>query len=330
MSPNPAPIFEKLRAFQETAALKSAIELGIFTAVAEGAATVPAIAAKCGASEKGIRVLCDVLAVDGLLLKRDGRYENTKDTKVFLVRSSPAYMGGVTEFLCDPQMTEAMFRTLTDCIRKGGTVMDGAGTVSDDNRIWVKFARAMGPITGMSAQFIAGHMPESGALKVLDIAAGHGMYGIGVARRNREAQIFGLDWEAVLEVAKENAAAAGITDRYHPVAGSAFETEFGLDYDAILLPNFLHHFNQESCGTILRKAYAALKPGGRVFTVEFVPDEDRVSPPISARFAMTMLFTTAEGDAYTFAEYDAMFRNAGFASTAHLLESQQSVIISTK
>lgn len=331
MPVSPARIFDTLRACQETAALKSAIELDVFTVIARGAATAAAIAQQCSASERGIRILCDFLVTGGLLEKHDGRYANTPDTSVFLDRASPACMGGVTEFLCDPDVTDRMLQNLTAAVRKGGTVMDGEGTVSHDNRIWVKFARAMAPMTTIPARFIAEQLPASGALKVLDIAAGHGMYGIAVAQRNPGAEIFALDWEAVLEVAKEHAAAAGVADRYRTVPGSAFTAEFGAEYDAVLLTNFLHHFDPATCQSVLAKVCAALKPGGRAFTLEFVPDEDRVSPPGPARFALTMLFTTAHGDAYTFAEYEPMFRRAGFSSSAvHLLDTQQSVIISTK
>src|SRR5437016_6024417 len=97
--PNPFQIFSTLRAFQDTAVLSTAIDLGIFTAIADGATTAAGIAAKCGASERGVRILCDSLVVSLLLGKHDGHYQNTPDTGFFLNRHSPAYMGGVKEFL---------------------------------------------------------------------------------------------------------------------------------------------------------------------------------------------------------------------------------------
>jgi ubiquinone/menaquinone biosynthesis C-methylase UbiE len=165
----------------------------------------------------------------------------------------------------------------------------------------------------------------------LDIAAGHGLFGITIAQKNPEAQIVALDWRAVLEVATRNATASGVGDRYTTLAGSAFDVDFGSDYDVILITNFLHHFSPETNETLLRKVHAALKPSGRAITLEFVPDESRVSPPPAARFALTMLTSTAEGDAYTFAELSAMARNAGFADSTQIpLHAGQSVIISTK
>jgi hypothetical protein len=100
--------------------------------------------------------------------------------------------------------------------------------------------------------------------------------------------------------------------------GSAFEVDFGGPYDAVLLTNFLHHFDQATCVGLLNKVRAALRPGGRAATLEFVPNEDRVSPPMPAAFSMMMLTSTEAGDAYTFNELSAMYTQAGFDGiTAH-------------
>jgi hypothetical protein len=124
--------------------------------------------------------------------------------------------------------------------------------------------------------------------------------------------VTGLDWAPVLRVALKNAEKAGVRDRYDMLPGSAFEVEFGGPYDAVLLTNFLHHFDKATCVGLLKKIRAALKPGGRTATLEFVPNEDRVSPPMPAAFSLTMLMTTADGDAYTFSELRAMYDEAGY------------------
>ncbi|HKD07856.1 MAG TPA: class I SAM-dependent methyltransferase [Bryobacteraceae bacterium] len=327
----PMRVFDTLRAYQETAALKSAIELGVFTVIGKGTSSAAEISAKCNASERGVRILCDSLVVGGFLSKKDGRYENSEESRFFLDRESPAYLGSITEFLCAPEMVQGLIGGLTGAVRAGGTVMGGEGTVADNNEIWVQFARAMAPIMMPAAQFIAGQIPASGALKVLDIAAGHGMFGITVAKKNPQARITALDWAAVLEVAKEHAAKFGVADRYETLPGSAFDVDFGSGYDVVLITNFMHHFEMPKNEAFLAKCCAALKPGGRAVTLEFVPDADRVSPPVPARFALTMLFGTRGGDAYTYAEYEPAFRSAGFSSCEiHRLETQQSVIIATK
>ncbi len=116
----------------------------------------------------------------------------------------------------------------------------------------------------------------------------------------------------MLEVARENAQKAGVQDRYKLLPGDAFAVDFGSGYDVVLLTNFLHHFDPPTCETLLRKIHSSLKPSGRCITLEMVPNEDRVSPPMPASFALMMLATTPSGDAYPFSEYDRMFRAAGF------------------
>ncbi len=108
---------------------------------------------------------------------------------------------------------------------------------------------------------------------------------------------------------------AGIGERYRTIAGSAFEVPLGGPYDLVLLPNFLHHFDRPTCEGFLERVRAALAPGGRAVTVEFVPDEGRVSPPYAVMFSLVMLCSTPAGDAYTFSELDSMFRRAGFTGS---------------
>jgi 2-polyprenyl-3-methyl-5-hydroxy-6-metoxy-1,4-benzoquinol methylase len=138
------------------------------------------------------------------------------------------------------------------------------------------------------------------------------LFGIEVAKLNPEAEITAVDWAAVLEVARRNARKAGVDGRYHLLPGSAFEVAYGGPYDIVLLTNFLHHFDWPACVGLLRKVHAALQPGGRAAALEFVPNEDRVTPPAAAAFSLTMLASTPAGDAYTFRELEAMFREAGY------------------
>jgi ubiquinone/menaquinone biosynthesis C-methylase UbiE len=330
--PSPEHFFRMVNSYQATAALKAAVELELFTAIAEGNRTAQSIAERCGASERGVRILCDYLVVVGLLTKDEGVYGLTQDSAIFLDRRSPAYMGGSLEFLLAPTLI-ANFEDLAGVVRRGGTLSEAGGTVSVENPLWVKFARAMAPM----AAPVAGALPPlagvgSGRQKVLDIAAGHGLYGLAFAQHNPEAEVVALDWPAVLEVAKENAEKMGVVERFSTIEGDAFNAEFGEGYDVILLTNFLHHFDPPTCEQLLRKVRAALNEGGVALTLEFVPNEDRVTPPVSAAFSLMMLAGTPAGDAYTYPELERMFANAGFSSSeAHQLPaSPQQVIVSGK
>ena len=331
--PSPILLFETVNAYQRTSAIKAAIELEVFTAIGEGNATAQALADRCHTSERGMRILCDYLAIMGFLTKGDSGYNLTPDSSVFLNKHSPAYMGGVTEFLLSPMLMHG-FDDLAEAVRQGGTILPQDGTIAPEHPVWVQFARAMAPMMTMPAQMMTKliEMQPGRKLKVLDIAAGHGMFGISVAQHNPDAEIIAVDWPNVLEVAQENAQKAGVSDRYSTLPGSAFDVDFGRNYDIVLLTNFLHHFDVSTCETLLRKVHAALVEGGRAVTVEFVPNEDRISPPPSAMFSLVMLGSTPSGDAYTFAEFDKMFANAGFSSSElhQLPPTPQQVIISYK
>ena len=161
---------------------------------------------------------------------------------------------------------------------------------------------------------MAEHAGDPAPKKVLDIAASHGLFGIAFGRRFPECHVTGLDWGTVVAVARENAAAAGMQDRYSTIVGSAFDVPWGEGYDLVLVPNFLHHFDRAVCTGLLRRARAALAPGGRVAIVEWIPNEDRVSPPAPALFAMTMVLTTPNGTTYTAAELAAMLADAEFGA----------------
>lgn len=329
--PSADVVFDTLFAYQRSAALKSAIELGLFTAIDEGARTPSALAKRSGASERGTRILCDYLCTIGLLTKADGAYQLTPETAVFLSQRSPAYLGTMARFLLRPEV-KGNFEQLTEAVRCGGVAPGGDNNVADENPIWVEFARSMMPMMVPAAHAIADLVAGAeGALKVLDIAAGHGAFGITIAQRNPRAEIVAVDWKAVLAVAEENAQAAHVQDRYRTRPGDAFKVDYGTGYDVALVTNFLHHFDPRTCADFLRKVHAALAPGGRVVVLEFVPNPDRVSPPIPARFSLTMLSGTPSGDAYTFAELRQQLESAGFSDvSAHALPTPQTVLLARK
>jgi SAM-dependent methyltransferase len=326
---NPGIVFDMVQAVQKTAALKAAIDLDIFRAVGQGPGDVSSIARHAKASERGIRILCDFLVINGLLIKEGSSYKHTPNSAAFLDPVSPACMASVAHFMARPELISGL-TGLADVVRAGRTHLPGEGSVEPENPLWVEFAENMAPMMGpmagpLGAVVLEGHV---GPMHVLDIAAGHGLFGIEIAKQNKQAQVTGLDWAPVLRVALRNAERAGVQDRYNMLPGSAFDVEFGGPYDAVLLTNFLHHFDKATCVGLLKKVHSSLKPGGKAATLEFVPNEDRVSPPMPAGFAMTMLTTTASGDAYPFSELHSMYEEAGFKGTkAHPIPMSPHTIV---
>jgi SAM-dependent methyltransferase len=327
--PTPGPIFDMLLAYQKTAALKAAIDLDVFRAVGEGLGDVAAIARHCSASERGIRILCDFLCIHGILAKENGRYRHSPTSAAFLDPRSPSCLASIAQFLGNKEMREP-YDQLDQIVRAGRTVLPGDGSVAPENPIWVQFAESMGPMMAplvgpLGAVVLEGH---TGPMRVLDIAAGHGLFGIEIAKQNPQARVTGLDWAPVLRVALENARKAGVQERYDMLPGSAFEVDFGGPYEAVLLTNFLHHFDHATCVGLLKKVRGVLRPGGRAATLEFVPNEDRVSPPMPAGFSLTMLASTIAGDAYTLSDLTAMYHEAGFGGvTSHPIPRSPHTIV---
>ncbi len=260
-----------------------------------------------------LRILCDYLTVIGLLAKEEGRYRHTPTSAMFLDPRSPACVASTARFLGNPAVF-GPFQHLADVVRSGRTTLPGQGVVEPENPVWVEFALSMAPMMAPMCGPLGRIVLEglAGPIRVLDIAAGHGLFGIEVAKQNPEARIVALDWAPVLEVARANARKAGVEDRYEVIPGSAFEADYGGPYDIVLLTNFLHHFDPPTCVALLKKVHAALKPGARAAALEFVPNEDRVSPPMAAGFSLIMLANTVSGDAYTFRELESMYREADF------------------
>jgi len=307
----PERLFNAFNAHAQTAAIKTAVELEIFTAIAEGKTSPSAVAQRCDIAERGARILCDFLTIHGFLTKTGANYGLAPDSAMFLDRHSPAYVGSAIDFMLSERVMEAHAK-LTDAVRSGRSAL-GEAALEPENPIWLRFAEAMAPLTMMPAQGAAAELRRSGEVhKVLDIAAGHGIYGIAVAQQNPKAQVYAADWKNVLTVAQRNAQKAGVADRYHLLPGSAFESDFGHDYDLVLIPNFLHHFDLPTCARFLNKVHGALAADGRAAVIEFVPNADRVTPPSAAGFSLTMLAMTPSGDAYTFAELEKMAKDAGF------------------
>jgi ubiquinone/menaquinone biosynthesis C-methylase UbiE len=329
-APSPGIIFDTLQAYQRSVALRAGIDLDLFTAIAEGNHSLTAIAKRIKASEKGTRVLCDYLTMIGFLAKHGSEYSLTTDSAAFLDRRSPAYLGSLANFLMSPQ-TVGLLEDITAVIRHGGALPSDHGALEPEHPMWIEFARSMAPLMRMPADLIAQSFAGSKPIKVLDISAGHGLYGLAFAQHNPTAKIVGVDWPNVLEVAKENAAQAGLAERYSTIPGSAFDVDFGSGYDIVLVPNFLHHFDPATNEKLLRKVHAALAPGGIVIAPEFIPNDDRISPQRDAMFSMQMLGTPA-GDAYTYSELERMFRNAGFARSElrELAPFPQRLVVSYK
>ena len=307
--PNPGLVWDTMTAHHRSAALKAGIELGLFNALGDGPQTAAALAQRAGVPERGMRILCDFLTIHGLVAKSDNLYQHTPTSAVFLDEKSPASMAPTLPFMMNSKIMAAS-TVLTETIRLGHTALDEP-LAGEEVVEWVTFARSMHPMMSAAAEFIADKVMAAGTpVKVLDVAASHGLFGIAIAKRVPSCEIVALDFSSILEVTLENARAADVT--LTPLPGSAFTADLGTGYDAILVTNLFHHFSIEDNTSLMKRFRAALRPGGQMITLEMIPNADRISPPAAASFSMMMLCNTPLGDAFTMDEYNHMLDASGF------------------
>ena len=313
---DPSSIFDTLTAYWKTSALKAALDLDLFSRIGQGSSTAGELARATGASPRGVAIIADALSALGFLAKKDGRYSLPPGAADFLRSDSPFFLGAFHKFLTSEYIWNA-FARITEAARAGGAQLD-RHALTPENPAWQVFAesttamaRAEGPLL---AELAGARRP---GLRILDVAAGSGEYGIAIAREGKNPQLTYLDWPNVLPVALRHAEAAGLS-KPRTIPGDALQVEWGGPYDVIVASHFLHHFRPEDCLRICRKARAALAPDGVFIVQEFVADEERsgreeeaAGGPFPLLFAVAMLASTPEGNAYTLGELRGFLEDAG-------------------
>ncbi len=300
--------------FMGSAALRTGLDLEIFTQIAHGSDTAEALAAAKNLSVRAVRILCDALVAFGVLVKSDGRYTLTPVAQMLLVKGAPAYLGGMAAIMMNQVMWAEAGR-LTDIVKHGHALVEH-GAEAADNPAWQDFAHQshqMAAVAGAPlAEMAAALFPQGGPRRILDLACGSGMYGLSALKRCPGAKLALADWPTVLEIAASTAKKMGLEERVELRPGDIFSADLGGGYDLIIAANIYHHFSAERNAGLSRRLYAATAPGGALILVESVPDEARERERFALVFALTMLVWTRDGDAYTLSEYERMLKLAGY------------------
>jgi SAM-dependent methyltransferase len=306
--------FDKLmltmRSFQESRALLTAVELDVFTAVGAGA-RAEEVASKLDCDARATEMLLNALVSLGALEKRDGVFANTVETARFLVAGSPddsrmAIMH--TVHLWD------RWSTLTECVRRGGRVMEGG---SDEQ--WTEaFIAAMHRRALGNAEQVASVVGVEKVRRMLDVGGGSGAYSIAFARANPELRAEILDLADVVRIAERHIAAAGLIKRVTARVGDLRRDELGSGYDLVLLSAICHMLGEEENRDLFARCYRALAPGGRLVVRDFILEEDKTEPRWAALFSLNMLVGTERGASYSEGEYTRWLLEAGFSSVERL------------
>ena len=289
--------------------LSTALQLRIFSALAEGRLAAPAVAERTGCSPRGTAMLLDALVGFGLLRKRAGIYDLTPLSRRYLVRESPDYLG----YMWEANRLWEMWGQLAGSVRTGRPQL-AVNQQQKAEEFFPTLVRSLHIQNRDKAQTLArwltaGHK----GLRGIDIACGSGVWGIAVCEADPEARFVAQDFPAVLDLTRQYLRQHGVEERYEFLPGNLRDVDFGRGrFDLALLGNIVHSEGEAASRDLFRRLHAALRAGGRIVIVDMLPNDARTGPEFPLVFALNMLLATDEGGTYTRAEYTEWLRQAGF------------------
>ena len=293
--------------------MEAAVRNGVFEVLKQGSKTAAEVSTATGASERGITAILNALTGLELLSRDDsGQYTLTDESAAFLVSSSPGYLGGLLKHGSTQLIPHWL--DLSEVVRTGrpstrvNQQEEGAG-------FFEQFVADLFPMSYAAASAAAQALNVAQAaetIRVLDLAAGSGVWSIAIAQHSPRVRVTAVDWPGVLEVTRQTAARFGLAERYEFAAGDLGAAGFGSGYNIATLGHILHSEGRDRSRSLLRKTFDALAPGGTIVIAEFLVDADRRNPVAGLLFAVNMLVNTEKGDTYSFEEIQGWLNEAGF------------------
>lgn len=314
--------------FAPQAVLSTAVELGVFEALAEGPGDAAGVAAKSGASPRGVRMLLDSIASLGLVEKEGETYRLNALARDRFLRSSENYIGAL--FLCHDRIARLWLR-LPEAVAAGRPVL----RMPDDEkeRLNLDIVEALFQVHKAAAWRLTALLreefpPGRNAIQILDVAAGSAVWSLPFALQCPRARVTAVDSAPVLEIAGRRARELGVLDRYTFAAGDIRKIEWPAGaYDLALLGHICHSEGAGGTRRLVEKCFRALKPGGRLLITDYFPDEERKSARMPLLLALNALLGTEEGDTFTVAEYRRWLSAAGFAEIRLLPDAERAPAI---
>ena len=309
----PEDLNERIRGFQESRVILTALELDVFTAVGAGAAAAEA-AGRLGTDARATEMLLNALAAMGLLAKQDGVFRNTPVAARYFVEGSP---DSARLALLHTAGLWKRWSTLTDCVRGGGAVL--GKEPADRGADWTQaFIAAMHRNAALRAAPLVRAVGAAGILRMLDVGGGSGAYSIAFAQAHPALEADILDLAAVAPIAQGHIDRAGMADRVRVRTGDLRADALGQGYDLVLVSAICHMLSPEENRDLLRRSFAALAAGGHIAIQDFILEPDKTAPKMAALFALNMLVGTRAGSSYSQPEYEGWLHDAGFREIRRL------------
>lgn len=321
-------LVDLLWGFAECRVLITAVELEVFTHLAKGHNTAQAIARQSASSERGVRILLNALVSMRFLSKSRNVYSLEPVSESCLVRGRKGYMGA--NVLHTLHLWER-WGTLTDAVRRG-TAVDLGSARERGKQFFPVLVEALFPRNYPIACEACDRLGVGSTwqnLQVLDIAGGSGPWSIPIAERDPGSRVTLVDFPEPVKVAKRFAKKHKVLSQFEFVESNLWEAEWGSSqFDLVLFGHICHSEGEKKTREMIRRAFRALKPGGKLLIAEMVADDQRSEANSWAlMFAVNMLVNTEEGDTFTFAEYRRWFKAAGFRAVERLPVKEHSPLL---
>ncbi len=314
-----------------TFALEAAVRNRVFDVLDSGPRTLEETAEATGASERGLRAVMNILVGLNFLAKSGDQYSLTIESETFLVSTKPSFQGGILKHTSEQLIPNWL--QINEIVRTGKPAVAG-NQEGEGSDFFQKFVLDIFPLSYPSAQVLAKHLAHADAaapVRVLDLAAGSGVWGIAQSQSTPTVTVTVVDWRDVLPVTRTTVASFNLADRFTFTEGDLLTADFGTGHTLATLGHILHSEGEARSKALLRKTFDALAPGGIIAIAEFLVNADRTGPVPSLLFAANMLVNTENGDTYSFEEISSWLTEAGFTNP-RLLEAPgpSPLILATK
>jgi ubiquinone/menaquinone biosynthesis C-methylase UbiE len=299
--------------------ISAAVNNKVFDALEGGPKTVEQIKKETGSSARGLRAIMDALVGLELLKKaRQSRYSLTPESQAFLISEKPGSLAGFFGSIL-PVMISRWLR-LTDIVRDGQPTV-AVNQDTEGTEFFSQLVETIIPMSYPGAQKLADHLKVAKAkqqVRMIDLAAGSGIWGIAVAQQSPRVRATAVDWAGMIPTTKRITEKFGVRDRFDFIEGDLSKANFGSGYDLATLGHILHSEGEQRSRQLLKKAFRALKSGGTIAIAEWLVNDDRTKPLPSLMFSVQMLVNTEKGDTFSFNEIKKWLEDAGFKKVRKL------------
>jgi 2-polyprenyl-3-methyl-5-hydroxy-6-metoxy-1,4-benzoquinol methylase len=304
----PTPLFEGFVAMMMARTIMAATSLGVFRALDERPDAADALARRLGIDPHGSDVLLKSLHALGYVEWRDGAYRNARVVERFLLpESSASQERWVGEFGYDMWDT---FSELETVLRSGEPI--GLHERADDDPYWERYMRGLFDLSKLRGGFIARAIPADSPRRLLDLAGGHGGFAMALCRRHKDLEATIVELEGAARIGRQIVREEGMDDRVTYRVGDMFELDLGSGFDIATAFSIVHHFDRERNVTLLRRAHAALRPGGTVAVYELDrPPDDKPGTQLGALDGL-LFYALSGARTYSGEEIAEWMSEAGF------------------